>query len=334
MAARRERTTLDIAGHSSLLPVAANIVGILLVGLVLIGARLKTSAPSDMEVSPIVELDARRKEAGDLEEEIHKLNAQARRIEAQVTERESEHKGLKASVAASEKLLADRRAALDGEGRRQYDLANEVAQARAELARLEAARSDAATKPGKTIQIQNYPNPISRTVNGKELHFQLKDGRITIIPWDDLMHKLKSVAPEKIWRLKEQDEFTDSIGPSGGFTLRYTIVKEEMSFEAAQLAGHGGTVIRLGLAEFLPIKDDLGETAEEALAPTSNFHQGLTDLRPSDWTCTLWVYPDSYDVFRAIRKDLYQLGFPIAARPLTPDMIIGASPQGSKSSAE
>lgn len=330
----RQRKRLEIAGHGTLLPVAANVVAILVVAMLLVAARLKASTSADAQVSPVADLDERRKEAGSLEEEILRLNAEAQRIGALSAERFAERGALAAAVAAGEKALTDRRAALDGEARHQYDLANEIAQAKAELARLEAARGDLSNKPRKTIQIQNYPNPIGHVVNGRELHFQLKDGRITVIPWDELMNKLKSVFADKIWRLKEQDEFADTLGPAGGFTLRYTMVKEEMSFEAAQYAGRGGTIIQLALAEFLPIKADMGETAEEAMAPGSAFHAVLTDLRPGDWTCTLWVYPDSFEVFRAARRDLYQLGFPVAARPMQADMIIGASPNGSKSTEQ
>lgn len=330
----RARKRLDIVGHGSLLLVAANIVGALVVALLLMAARVKSAAPPDAEASPVADLDERRKEAGSLEDEILGMNAEAQKLAALAAARYAERGTLATAVAAGEKMLADRRAALDGEARRQYDLANEIAQAKAELARLEAARGADANKPAKTIQIQNYPNPISHVVNGRELHFQLKDGRITVIPWDELMNKLKGLFAEKIWRLKDQDEFTDTLGPAGGFTLRYTMAKEEMSFEAAQYAGHGGTIIQLALAEFLPVKNDIGETAEEAMAPGSAFHAVIADLRPGDWTCTLWVYPDSFEVFRAVRRDLYQLGFPIAARPMLPEMIIGASPNGSKSSAE
>jgi hypothetical protein len=332
---RRTRSAVDIGGHDSLLPILASVVGILIVAVVLVGARLRASqAPADAEPSPIAELDLRRGAAGSLEDEIHRLNDEARKVQIVAAERYAQRGALAEEIAAGEKVLADHRATLDGEARRQFDLAHEIAQARAELERLEAAQADAKTKPGKAIQIQNYPNPISRIVDGKELHFQLKDGRIAVIPWDDLMNKLKSVFAEKIWRLKEQDEFTDTLGPQGGFLLRYTMVKEEMSFETAQMVGHGGTVIQLSLAQFLPVKDNMGETVEEALGPNSAFHQSLSDFRAGDWTCTLWVYPDSYELFRAVRKDLYQRGFAIAGRPITPDMVIGASPQGSKSAAE
>ncbi len=332
---RRTRPGMDTGSHDSLMPILASAVGILIVAVVLVGARLRASqAPPDVDVSPIAELDMRRGAAGSLEDEIHSLNDQARKVQILAAERYAQRGALATELAAGEKVLANHRATLDSEARRQFDLAHEIAQARSELERLAAAQADAKAKPGKSIQIQNYPNPISRVVDGRELHYQLKDGRIAHIPWDDLMNKLKSVFADKLWRLKEQDEFTDTLGPQGGFLLRYTLVKEEMSVETAQMVGHGGTVFKMSLAQFMPVKDNLGETIEEALAPTSAFHQSLSDLRGGDWTCTLWVYPDSYELFRVVRKDLYQLGFAIAGRPITADMVIGASPDGSKSAAQ
>jgi uncharacterized membrane protein len=332
---RRNRTRTETGGHDALMPILASVVGIVIVAVVLVGARLRASqASADVEQSAASELDRRRGAAGGLEDEIHDLNDQARKVSFLAAERYAQRGALAAEMAAGEKILAEHRAKLDDEARRQFDLAHDIAQARSELARLTAAQSDAKSKPGRSVQIQNYPNPISRVVDGKEMHFQLKDGRIVAVPWDDLMNKLKSVFAEKIWRLKEQDEFTDTLGPEDGFLLRYTMERQEMNAETAQMVGHGGTVIQLSMAQFLPVKDNLGETIEQALAPTSAFHQALSDLRPGDWTCTLWVYPDSYDLFREIRKDLYQRGFSIAGRPITPDMVIGASPNGSKSAAE
>ena len=53
-----------------------------------------------------------------------------------------------------------------------------------------------------------------------------------------------------------------------------------------------------------------------------------------DATITLWTYPGSFDDFRKLKKELYRLGFPVAARPLPDGVPISASSQGSKSTAE
>ena len=84
----------------------------------------------------------------------------------------------------------------------------------------------------------------------------------------------------------------------------------------------------------IPIASQLGEAVDEALAPTSAFRSALTGHQPDKTTVTLWVYPDSFEVFRLLRKELHQLGFGVAARPLPEGVMIAGSPQGSKSEAE
>jgi hypothetical protein len=335
---RRPRAETDVAGHGSLLPIVINLVGVLLLVVFVVGERIKgiEALPED-DAQPrlLADLDSRRAEAGELEEEIHGLNAQANSLSNLSASRRAQRAELAAAIAADEKEFALRRSKLDADSRREFDISQQEAQARAELARLEAAKDAAKHKPGKSYQIQNYPTPISHVVNGKEMHFQLKDGRICPIPLDDLLSKFKSSAPEKVWRLKESDEMTESVGPIGGFHLNYTLVKEEMTYEQVRVTGHGGgSMIRLSRWELEPVKADIGETAAEAMGQASAFRESISNLRPAEWTITLWIYPDSFEVFRAVRKELYQQGFAIAGRPLPMGIPIAASVDGTKSSAE
>jgi hypothetical protein len=46
------------------------------------------------------------------------------------------------------------------------------------------------------------------------------------------------------------------------------------------------------------------------------------------------VYPDGFEAFRQIRKELYRLGYTVAARPLSAGTSISGSPDGSKSAAQ
>ena len=83
-----------------------------------------------------------------------------------------------------------------------------------------------------------------------------------------------------------------------------------------------------------PTSDDLGEPVRLALEQGSDFRQALAKILPGRTTITIWVYPDGFDAFRQIRKELYRLGYAIAARPLPPGTPISGSPEGSKSAAQ
>ena len=49
---------------------------------------------------------------------------------------------------------------------------------------------------------------------------------------------------------------------------------------------------------------------------------------------TLWVYPDSFTLFRKLREDLQARGYLVAARPLPDGMAIRGSPAGSLSAGQ
>jgi hypothetical protein len=83
-----------------------------------------------------------------------------------------------------------------------------------------------------------------------------------------------------------------------------------------------------------PVSENLGETIDEALRSESQFHQVIAGRRAKDATITLWTYPGSFDDFRRLKKELYRLGFPVAARPLPDGVPICGSSTGSKSTAE
>jgi hypothetical protein len=166
------------------------------------------------------------------------------------------------------------------------------------------------------------------------MHFQLKAGRVTYVPMEELLVKFKAVAPEKIWKLKDLPEMTETIGPLQGFHLRYTLERMDLSTQTYIETGRAGSVIQLQKWELLPVSGTLGETAEQALSKSSLFRAKLDETRPREWTITLWIYPDSFDIYRQLKKELYTLGYPTAGRPLPDGTPIGGSPKGSKSAAE
>jgi hypothetical protein len=60
----------------------------------------------------------------------------------------------------------------------------------------------------------------------------------------------------------------------------------------------------------------------------------LNRLNPERNSITLWVYADSYPLFRKLREDLHARGFLVAARPLPDGIPIRGSPAGSLSAGQ
>jgi hypothetical protein len=86
--------------------------------------------------------------------------------------------------------------------------------------------------------------------------------------------------------------------------------------------------------EIVPEFESRGETYENTRNPISEFSRAINRINPSRATITLWVYPDSFTLYRQIRNELVERGFSVAARPLPQGMTIRGSPQGTQSAAQ
>ncbi len=247
--------------------------------------------------------------------------------------RQLERDQLSTILSAAEHQLAERRAALDDKARHQYDRSRDRALAQADLDRLDKERIQLASAE-TTVKIENFPTPISKTVDEHEAHFQLRKGRIVYVPFNEFVSKLRSIFEQKAYKLRDTDEITETMGPLGDFTVRYTLAKVEVPWQEVVQSGQGGNYIQLAEFHFYPLAAELGETVTEAMSRTSLFRGKLEEFNPKHYTITFWIYPDSFDDFNRVRKELYQLGYGVAARPIPEGRTIGGSPHGSKSAAE
>ncbi len=312
-------------GTESFLDVITNSIGILIILVLVTGAR----ATQKVETAPPpenVELTAAQAEEQTLDGDVRHIAAQMETVQAELARRTAERNDISTMVRAIEDELAKRRAALDEQSRGRYDVDRDLALARKELEQLERERAETEqSKAPETIKIESYPTPLSKTVDEKEAHFQLVGGKLTYIPFETLVDRLKTVLRDYMSRLHDQGELSDTLGPIGGFHLRYNIER----FDTPR-----GSYMQVSYIEFVPTSRQLGETLDDALQAKSNFRNKLEMMSPRQYTITVWTYPDSFADFRRLKKELYQMGYAVAARPLPDGMPIGASPQGSKSSAQ
>ncbi len=316
----------ESAGVDSFLDVISNFVGILIILVMVVGQRARDFPMAFASNSKAAKLAAAHAEADAVDGDVRRIADQMKVVQAELAARVRERGAVETMVTAVERELAARREALDEKTRGRYDAERDLALAQAELERLEAEKDAADKVPApETIKIESYPTPLSKTVDGKEAHFQLLGGRLVFVPFDLLIDELHGVLREEKSRLRDEPDVTDTLGPIGGFSLRYNM---------ARLETPRGTMMAVTYIEFLPVSSQLGETIDQALAPHSKFRDKLEMLNPRHVTITVWTYPDSFADFRKLKKELYQMGYAVAARPLMEGMPIGASPQGTKSSAQ
>jgi hypothetical protein len=314
-------------GHDSFLDIVANIVGILIILVMVMGVRVK-NAP----LAAISDRDSQL--AAGLQGDLAAEESLRGKLQRETLLQRRKRDALAVMASALEEEIQARRKQMDAETQEVFDLGRSLSQSRLELADLERQRAEVEDARSEPIVVESYPTPLSRTVGDGEVHFQLSGGRIALIPLEQLVQQLKQNADRQKYKLLNAPELTDTIGPLNGFRLRYTLERHDVSAETAMLTGRGGSYARLERWTLMPISSQLGEPVDEALAEGSEFRQAVSKLRPGRETITIWTYQDSFASFRRIKKALYELGFSVAGRPLPLGVPISGSPEGSKSAAE
>jgi hypothetical protein len=332
---RRIRSDEQEFGSDSFLDVIANVVGILIILVMVVGMRIK-HAPAPAELPPAaVDVSEQFQQARSLERETLRLAAQLKALTSEGMRQQQRHEELAEAVVARQRELEAGRRQLDSQAQQQFMIERDIWTAQSLAEQLQLDIEQLARSQKKSVTIESYPTPLARLVDGKEAHFQLRAGRIVYIPLEELLKQLKADAPSQFWKLKDLPEATASVGPIGGFRLRYTFERIDVPLED-QLAGRRmiSSIAQLSQWTLVPSDNLLGETVDVALMQGSEFRTTLAKLNPRQTTVTLWVYPDSFELFRRIKKELYRLHFAAAARPLPEDTPIGGSPNGTKSAAQ
>jgi hypothetical protein len=334
---RAVQTETEAVNADSFLDIVASIVSIMIIMVLMTGLKIR-HMPVDareLEQPAAVDEDLSRDLAQEqtLRGDVLKLAGEVQKVGQEALVRQQERDALAMTVRTLEGKLEGSGRAAAGAGPPDPVLSGRLADARGRLDEIEHIRKMIETAPAPPVHVENYPTPLGQTVDGREVHFQLRGGRIAYIPLETLLAEYKSDVERKVHKLADADEFTDTIGPEGGFRLRYTLERHEVTATESR-HGRMGTYIRLKLCTLIPVEENLGETIDEALAENSQFRQAVADRRARGATITCWTYPDSFDVFRQLKKELYRLGFPVAARPLPQGAPIGFSPEGNKSTSE
>lgn len=320
----------------SFLDIVASVVSIMIIMVVMVGMRIKnTPVTVALPANPAVtELEKEAAQEKSLRSDVLKIAEETRNLKIEAARRGMQRDMLATMVTAVEQKIQERRQTLDAAKQADFDLARGLSETKFQLDDLNRQIEQAANAPGEPIVVESFPTPISRAVDGPEAHLLISNGRVIFVPLEALLEEFQSQAKRKIYKLLDQPELTETIGPIEGFRLRYTLERHDVSSEEFRSTGRGGSYARLKRWSLIPTSNDLGETVPMALAQGSDFRRTLSKILPGRTTITIWVYPDGFDAFRQIRKELYGLGYSIAARPLPTGEPIAGSPDGSKSAAQ
>lgn len=347
----RKKTSQNLdSGQDSFLDVVSNIVGILIILVVVVGAQVehglthsrlqelsRQRSVSQSAENPMVqeENQERTEEWGELERELQQIQASALGVQAELQDWQRQSERLEAEILVvntQRHELGTRLAMIEREmeaftdesdiqkrdllllNQKSVELEEQLQETRN---RLEALTS-VAGESGGPKKIEHRQTPIVRSVDTRESHFILQNGRVLYVPLDNLVQEYQRRLQTVSKSLITNGVRTDIVGPMSGFLLHA---------EARLVGGNVEVFWKLQ-----PPGDPLaGETLTMALAPVSQFRNELEKLDPAKDVLTFWIYPTGFSDFLQLKEELYRSGFAIASRPLPEGTPIAGSPFGQKS---
>ncbi len=334
---RRKRAILEM-GFDSFLDIVANLVGILIIFIVVVGTQSRQAAMDS--VAKATEDSTEAKEYRDAashmlaaRQSVDRLRHELADYEIETQSRRRERSVLMDLLAVAKEKWDEKRSHLTADEQRASQLAAELASQERELERLTGERTQLAAAEDPVVAVEHLPSPMAKTVFGEEIHLRLKAGLVSVVPIDGLVDSIR-------------DEFrrgangtrpgaaSSMVGPLRGYVAKYDMEKSRATISRD---GAIGTAVRMELTGMTiePTSEPYGEPLEACLAS----NRSLIDIElagrdPSTTTVTVWVYPDSFAEFRRLKEFLYGRGIAAAARPLPANRPISGGPQGSRSAAQ
>jgi hypothetical protein len=346
---RRRRPQREIEfSFDSFLDVVANVVGIILrlILVAWVGAKsykvVVPQSPGGPETEEVAELP---EPEDPLSPELERQRRELARTQALLLEQLKQYESERGRLELSERELAELRrhlvdlygekAAVEGaekEKGRGLGVAALTAEQLRERTRKVMQEIDALRRTPPPKQTLRYRTPISRPVQSEEWMFECRHGRITLIDIGTLLDEAKHAIRARTDYFRDHWELRDATASVGAFRLHYTIEREGGSLVGPGAAPRqGGDRIAMTGWELEPVDPGRGETLEAALAPTSEFRRVVDHIDSRQAAVTMWVYPDSFAIFRKLRDYLYDRDIVVAGRPIPEDGVMGASRHGTAS---
>jgi len=367
---RRPSTDANF-GSDSFLDVVCNIVGILIILIVIAGVRVSRAPVPALMPSPVVPAaDALSPSDAITPSDTVKDNVESAlsalptlpvpvvddtaELQQQLDELDDRQRSLSEELQQSRSQLAaalERQTTLNerlaqvqsSTEKTQSDLAatqQAVAATTAELATLKQLAAQlvaqirtAQLQPDKVQRLEHRITPVGRAVTGDELHFRVEHNRVSVVPLEALLARLKDQIERRKEMFAKARQHEGQVGPIDGYTLRYLVQRDNLSVVDELRYGPG--MFRISVAHWqLDVdRDMVAETVPEALRPGSRFYQALLEAK-NESALTFWVYPDSFEAFAQLKAACHGQNFLVAGRPLPEGIPIAGSPRGTRSSGQ
>lgn len=323
-------------GEDSFLDTVANLVGILIILVVIVGGRSFSDAKADAQEelkSQLEQVVAPVQKTQRLEEDIEKQRMQLEQYERELAFRDQARLDILDRVTMAKQIVEEQSSELDEGQKQDVAVQQELSELQQQLSSLLNQQGEIPSNEPNAIVLQHLPTPMAKTVFGKEIHVMLKDGMVSVIPWDQLIDALKQEARHTVERNSQKQNVVNQLGPIDGFMMRYGLVSKSGLVSNGSVATMA-KLVELDRFELETTPDVIRETVERSLGIGGRLRTELASAASKQATVTVWVYPESFKEFRRLKEMLFVDGYLCAARPLPENMRIGASPRGSSSVAQ
>ena len=195
---RQRVSRTDAGSQDSFLDIVTNIVGILIILVMVIGARVQSISIKPKEVSsPNLEklmMEVVRLEDAIVasESELFELDEQGGQLSGTVADAGNARIHLATAVSAAKWEVEDQKQKVDKDKAERVEMATQRQQIKDEIEQCNLEAEGIAHAPQATKELLAYPTPVGRTVTGDELHFRLAAGRISYIPLTELFDRAKA----------------------------------------------------------------------------------------------------------------------------------------------
>ncbi len=330
--ARRATSREPAFGSDSFLDVTANLVGVLIILIVLVGLRVSRTPPRQEQ------LDAEsQRQLAALRADVQALDVARLERERQLDRTERTHSAksaaltdLEATSAAAEPASIRLAELIDQE---RGDLQSQTDELIGMRDRLVSLSREVDERTGAIAKTRNelHHTPVSRPVDLEEIQLELKGGRVSWVDVTVLMDRARAMGKEMEPELRSSGRSSRDVGPVGPYRLQFTVAREDMPFTQSLFYGAGSFRGRLVEWEIVPVQHTRGEPVDTAVRDDSQLESVLRRHSPNKFAVTIWTYPDSFTAFRQLRDHLADRGYAVAARPLPAGIPIRGSVYGTRS---
>ncbi|MCI0380504.1 MAG: hypothetical protein L0215_23200, partial [Gemmataceae bacterium] len=344
---RRPQREPIVFGFDSFLDVVANVIGIIirLILVTWVGARSYHAAmewvePQSEKSNPAATWSEPKLSDDPLHSQVETTKSQTEAIRARLLEQLRRLELAKTTTAKTEasvtKFITERKKLDDERKTLEEGLSTKESVAQSvslSMKKLEE-RSQALLKEMKDLEKTplkrkelRYHTPVSRVVQAEEVFFECRGGKVTFIDMPAFLHEVRRDFEVIGEALQKEPKITRTSAAVGPFRLRYTFEREQNILNAP------GGGFRYGLSGWTiePVTSLRGEDWETALRQHSQFRRIADALDPNQSVATIWVYPDSFELFRRLRDFLYERDIEVAGRPLPYGADIAGSRKGTRS---